>query len=79
MDRETILDARIEVMRKVLDNCTQREILNPIPVADKVWDWVYQGSDKLCTCRPEDNRKDGSHMEAKKPRSVRKGSTSQSV
>lgn len=49
MDRETILDARIEVMRMVLDNCTQREILNPVPVANKVWDWVYQGSDKLCT------------------------------
>jgi|TARA_E500000318_G_scaffold94014_1_gene93287 hypothetical protein len=79
MDDETILNARIEVMRMVVDNCTQRDILNPIPIADKVWDWVYRGSGKLCSCRPEDNRKDDSSTAAQKPRRVRKGSTSQSV
>ena len=79
MDKQTILDARIEVMRMVIDNCSPRDILNPTPIADKVWDWVYQGSGKLCSCRPEDNRKDGSPTEAQKPRRVRKGSTSQSV
>ena len=77
MDKQTILDARIEVMRMVIDNCSPRDILNPTPIADKVWDWVYQGSGKLCSCRPKDNRKDDSLTVAKKPRSVRKGSASQ--
>ena len=79
MDDELILNARIEVMRMVLDNCTQREILDPIPIANKVWDWVYQGSGELCSCRPKDNRKDDSFTTAKKSRSVRKGSASKLV
>ena len=79
MDDEAILNARIEVMRMVLDNCTQRDILNPVSIADKAWDWVYQGSGKLCSCRPKDSRKDDSSTTAKNSRGVRKGSTSQNV
>ena len=79
MNKEIILDARIEVMRMVIDNCSPREILDPIPIAEKVWGWVYQDSGEVCFCRPEDNRKDDSFTTAKKSRSVRKGSASQEV
>jgi len=48
--------------------------VNPALLADKYYEWVMQGSDKV---RPVDNRKDDSPKAAQKPRSVRKGSASQ--
>ena len=76
MDELDYRQLRVEVLRVALEFGTQRDLINPDQLFDKYWMLVMQGSGEN---RPEDNRKDGSSMAAKKPRSVRKGSASQSV
>ena len=69
-------DIRLECLRLALEFGTQREVTNPAHLADKYYGWVTQGSGNS---RPVGSREDDSPKEAKKPRSVRKGSTSQLV
>ena len=55
---------------------TQRDIMNPVELADKV---LQLGNDEGSgEIRPQDHRKDDSHKSAQKTRSVRRGSTLQS-
>ena len=76
MDELDYRQLRIDVLKTALEFGTQRDITRPDQLFDKYWELVMQGSGKLCSCRPEDNRKDDSFKEAEKPRRVRKGSTS---
>lgn len=79
MDELDYRQLRVDVLRVALEFGTQRDVLKPDQLFNSYWELVMQGSGETCSCRPEDNRKDGSPTEAKKPRSVRKGSASQSV
>jgi hypothetical protein len=79
MDELDYRQLRIEVLRVALEFGTQRDVIKPDQLFDKYWELVMQGSGKQCSCRPKDSRTDDSFTAAKKPRSVRKGSASQSV
>jgi len=79
MDELDYRQLRVEVLRVALEFGTQRDVLKPDQLFHSYWELVMQGSGKACSCRPKDNRIDDSSMAAKKPRSVRKGSASQSV
>lgn len=74
MDELDVVQTRLECLRYALEYGTARDVINPASLADQYYGWVMQGSGAN---RPVDNRKDGSLREAKKPRSVRKGSASQ--
>jgi hypothetical protein len=76
MDDETLVLARNELICNLLQTCANRDILDLNQLeqkADVLWGWVVKGSGES---RPEDNRKDDSSKATKKPRGVRKGSTS---
>ena len=73
MDEFDRIQTRLDCLRIAIEFGTVRDVVNPHLLADKYYEWVMQGSDES---RPDDNRKDGSLREAKKPRSVRKGSAS---
>ena len=79
MDKESFVLARYELICNLLQTCANRDILDTNQLKDKadvLWGWVVKGSD---THRPGDNRIDDSSMATKKPRGVRKGSTSTTV
>jgi hypothetical protein len=63
------LEIRLECLRMAVEFGTQRDVLNPVELADKYYDWVTkEGSGEI---RPQDNRKDDSPKSAKNSRSVR--------
>ena len=63
------LEIRLECLRMAVEFGTQRDVLNPVELADKYYDWVVnEGSGAI---RPQDHRKDDSHRSAQKTRSVR--------
>jgi len=74
MEKLDYIQTRLECLRYAIEFGTARDVVNPALLADKYYEWVMQGSDKV---RPVDNRKDDSPKAAQKPRSVRKGSASQ--
>lgn len=63
------LEIRLECLRMAVEFGTQRDIMNPVELADKYYNWVMsEGSGEI---RPQDHRKDDSHKSAQKTRSVR--------
>jgi hypothetical protein len=63
------LEIRLECLRMAVEFGTQRDIMNPVALADKYYNWVMsEGSGEI---RPQDHRKDDSHKSAQKTRSVR--------
>lgn len=63
------LEIRLECLRMAVEFGTQRDIMNPVGLADKYYNWVMsEGSGEI---RPQDHRKDDSHKSAQKTRSVR--------
>ena len=63
------LEIRLECLRMVVEFDTRRNIMNPVGLADKYYNWVMsEGSGEI---RPQDHRKDDSHKSAQKTRSVR--------
>ena len=63
------LEIRLECLRMAVEFGTQRDVLNPVELADKYYNWVMsEGSGEI---RPQDHRKDDSHKSAQKTRSVR--------
>ena len=74
MDKETMLNARLECLRIAVEFGTQRDFTNPDQLAERYWQWVSQGSEGT---RPEDRLTEGSRKQAQNVRSVRKGSAPQ--
>ena len=63
------LEIRLECLRMAVEFGTQRDVLNPVELADKYYSWVVdEGSVEK---RPQDHRKDDSPKSAQKTRSVR--------
>ena len=63
------LEIRLECLRMAVEFGTKRDIMNPVALADKYYNWVMsEGSGEI---RPQDHRKDDSHKSAQKTRSVR--------
>ena len=63
------LEISLECLRMAVEFGTQRDIMNPVGLADKYYNWVMsEGSGEI---RPQDHRKDDSHRSAQKTRSVR--------
>ena len=77
MDELDYRQLRVDVLRVALEFGTQRDVLKPDQLFNSYWELVMQGSGKLCSCRPEDNRIDDSPKKAQKSRNVRKGSVPQ--
>ena len=76
-DELSPLAVRLECLRMAVEFGTQRDVSNPVELAEKYHSWVTQRGSGAN--RPEDNRIDDSLMVAQKPRSVRKGSASKLV
>lgn len=74
MDELDRIQIRLDCLRIAIEFGSMRDVLKPASLADNYYEWVMRGSG---ASRPVDNRKDDSQREAKKPRSVRKGSASQ--
>jgi hypothetical protein len=77
MDELSPTDIRLECLRLAVEFGSARDLKEPDELAEKYYQFVMQGSGKLCECRPEDNRIDDSPTKAQKSRGVRKGSTPQ--
>ncbi len=66
---------RLECLRLAVEFGSARDLKEPDTLAEKYYQWVMQGSEKLN--RPGDNRIDDSPKKAQKSRNVRKGSVPQ--
>lgn len=77
MDELSPEGIRLECLRLAVEFGSARDLKEPDILAEKYYQFVMQGSGKLCECRPEDNRIDDSPTKAQKSRRVRKGSTPQ--
>ena len=60
-DELSPLAIRLECLRMAVEFGTQRDVLDPVKLADKYHTWVTEGSG---VSRPQDNRKDGSRKRA---------------
>ena len=60
-DELSPLAIRLECLRMAVEFGTQRDVLDPVNLADKYYAWVTEGSG---VNRPQDNRKDGSRKRA---------------
>jgi len=60
-DELSPLAIRLECLRMAVEFGTQRDVLDPVKLADRYHDWVTEGSG---VSRPKDNRKDGSRKRA---------------
>jgi len=76
-DELSPLAVRLECLRMAVEFGTQRDVNNPVDLAEKYHAWVTK--EDSGANRPQDNRIDDSLMVAQKPRSVRKGSASKLV
>tara|TARA_R100000005_G_C4947287_1_gene169279 strand:- start:464 stop:718 length:255 start_codon:yes stop_codon:yes gene_type:complete len=77
MDEEALRELRLECLRLAVEFGSARDFKEPDGLAERYYQFVMQGSGKLCECRPEDSRKDGGPKKAKNSRNVRKGSEPQ--
>ncbi len=76
-DELSPLAVRLECLRMAVEFGTQRDVMNPVDLAEKYHAWVTEEGSGVN--RPQDSRIDDSLMVAQKPRSVRKGSASKLV
>lgn len=70
-DELSPLAVRLECLRMAVEFGTQRDVNNPVDLAERYHAWVTKEGSGVN--RPQDNRIDDSLKSAKNSRSVRKG------